>query len=201
MLTNFISRCKGSDATKTFGVYIENEYSHRTTCWAACYRPHSYINTNMYLESMHKTLKYCVFEKKSIRRMDRAIYFLTSLFEQINAKFERMLVKPSGTRRSAQIFKLHGQSVSGANDFLINKSSENEFIVKQISKDESVTVVLNHPGKHPCHLLCKICKFCVHTFKCSCFLNRYKGEFCVHLHLISTVPICCQISSFQKILL
>ena len=108
MLKNFISRTNGLKKTKDFGKDFETEYSERTKCWAACHRPQSYINTNMYLESMHKTLKYCVFEKKSIRRLDRAIYLVTVLFDQIYAKFERMFVKPTATKDTSCIFKIHG---------------------------------------------------------------------------------------------
>ena len=48
MMENFVSRSKKSTPTKDFGIYFENEYSKKTKLWAACYRLHSYINTNMY---------------------------------------------------------------------------------------------------------------------------------------------------------
>ena len=186
MLTNFLSRCKKSSDTKEFAKYFESEYSNRTKLWAACYRHHSYINTNMYLESMHKTLKYSVFEKKSIRRMDRAIYLVSVCFDEMYAKFERMLVKPTATRKTSDIFRFHKKSLSENENFLIEKVSEFEFIVKHKTDKSTFQLKLNHPGKHPCHLLCKMCKFCIHTFICSCRDNRYKGQFCIHLHLLST---------------
>lgn len=151
MLPNFISRCKKTKITEDFGKYIESEYSKRFECWAACYRSHSYVNTNMHLESMHRTLKYCVFEKKAIRRLDRAIYLVTVLFDQIYTKFEQMLIKPSATKETSRIFKLHGKSVTEVKNYTIEKSYENEFLVKSNSEDKSYTITLSYPGPHPCH--------------------------------------------------
>ena len=140
---------------------------------------------------MHRTLKYCVFEKKSIRRMDRAIFLITVLFDEIYSKFDRMLIKPTSTKKSSRIFKLHEGSVAESKNFLIEKSFDEKgsdvFVVKHISSNKSYTFTPGFLDKHRCHLNCKMCWFCIPTFKCSCHLNRHKGEFCSHLHLLSTM--------------
>ena len=189
MLTNFVQRTTSKDQTKEYGDYFKTYYSTRAHCWANCFRHHSFINTNMYLESMHKTLKYCVFEKKAVRRLDHAIYLVSVLFDQIYGKYRRMLIKPCATKRTAQIFKMHMQSKGKVNQFTIERgSSLDQLIVKDKSTSESYKINLNYPGKHECNLVCKSCKYCIDTFICSCRANKNKGEFCVHLHLISTVP-------------
>ena len=189
MMTNFIQRILSKDHTSEFGEYFKSHYSTRAQCWANCYRHYSFINTNMYLESMHKVLKYCVFEKKSIRRLDHAIHLVTILFGQIFGKYERMLVKPCSTKNTSQIFNLHQESKQQINHFTVERGlSPDQLIVKEKSSGNSFEINLNFPGKHECNLVCKTCKFCIDTFICSCRKNKSKGQFCIHLHLISTKP-------------
>lgn len=83
MQDEFVKDRKKTKATKVFGEYFETNYSKRAKEWAGCYRQYTYINTNMYLESMHKTLKYSVYEKKKIRRLDHAISLIMQMFDTI----------------------------------------------------------------------------------------------------------------------
>lgn len=64
------------------------------------------------------------------------------------------------------------------------------------------------PKAHQCHLACGYCGFCVHTFRCSCNENKFHGEFCIHLHSLSSVrqlmpnfelPINAQLQFFHSI--
>ena len=47
-----------SDKTKEFAKYIETYYRKYAEQRAACHRRAAYINSNMYVESFHRTLKY-----------------------------------------------------------------------------------------------------------------------------------------------
>ena len=57
MLNNFVKNLLKKKSTDSFGKYFKINYTKRTTEWAVCHRHHTYINTNMYLEAMHKTLR------------------------------------------------------------------------------------------------------------------------------------------------
>jgi hypothetical protein len=83
MLDSFIKKVTTDEDTKQFGAYFEKYYANKSLLWAACFRQHSYINTNMFTESMHKVLKYSVFEKQAIRRIDKAIYLLLHFFNDM----------------------------------------------------------------------------------------------------------------------
>jgi len=72
-LQNVIRDLKQDKDTYTFGVYFEKYYSKRPECWAYCYRLRLGINTNMYLESFHKVLKYICLEGKRVKRLDKTI--------------------------------------------------------------------------------------------------------------------------------
>lgn len=59
--------------TKLFGEYFKRHYSNRPGSWAYCYGLRLGINTNMYLESLNKTLKHIYLEGKKVKRLQKTI--------------------------------------------------------------------------------------------------------------------------------
>lgn len=59
--------------TKAFGIYFRDTYSKRSEQWAYYARIHLGMNTNMYLESMHKILKHFYLEGKKCKRVDKIL--------------------------------------------------------------------------------------------------------------------------------
>ena len=51
-------------------------------------------------------------------------------------------------------------------------------------------------GSHECQLTCVRCGFCVHSFLCNCNEHQHKGNFCIHLHLLSNIKQ--QLPFFEK---
>jgi hypothetical protein len=92
MLASFVERIKTDEGTRLFGEYFEKYYASKPLLWAACFRQHAYINTNMFTEAMHKVLKYSVFEKQAIRRIDKAIHLLLHHFNDMYKGKEIALV-------------------------------------------------------------------------------------------------------------
>ena len=137
---------------------------------------------------MHKTLKYCTFEKKKIRRLDNSIHLVTRLFTEICNEYQLKLCKPRFNRKTSDIFRNHQRSREDQKreTFKVEKVDSTTLIVKNLSKHE-YKIVLAEPAEHECYLACVWCGFCVHTFQCSCFEKSSKGSFCVHLHMLSTV--------------
>lgn len=143
----------------------------------------------MYLESMHKTLKYCVYEKKVIRRLDHSIFLVTVLFNDIYGDYLQKSCKPSSNKKTAAIFKNHQLSLKSAKDFTVEKDPDLEgLIVKDLNSSCDYKISLSETRSHECYLACVQCGFCLHTFKCSCRENISKGQFCIHLHMLSSVP-------------
>ncbi|KAF0722333.1 MULE domain-containing protein, partial [Aphis craccivora] len=79
--------CVDDPDTVDFGKYFEKCCSTRVEKWAMFNRKHVGINTNMYLESLHKNIKYCYLEGKHCKRLDMAINALMSLVR--DKSFER----------------------------------------------------------------------------------------------------------------
>ncbi|XP_022172436.1 uncharacterized protein LOC111035218 [Myzus persicae] len=72
-ITKVIEDLKNDTDTADFGQYFASNYSSRVEKWAFFNRRHVGINTNMYLEALHKNIKYCYLEGKQCRRLDLAI--------------------------------------------------------------------------------------------------------------------------------
>lgn len=106
----FLIMCKEVSGTKDFGDYFEKIYSKRSKKWAFCYRIGLFLNTNMYLEAMHKKLKYCYMNSKKNRRVDKCIMLLMHYSKDM--MFERLIrmVKNKPTFRMERIASSHHRS-------------------------------------------------------------------------------------------
>lgn len=65
--------------TIDFGNYFAFTYSSRIEKWAFFNQKHVGINTNTYLEALHKHIKYCYLEGKLCRRLDLSVNALMLL--------------------------------------------------------------------------------------------------------------------------
>ncbi|XP_050516483.1 uncharacterized protein LOC126891348 [Diabrotica virgifera virgifera] len=75
-LKKFVDDLNSDPDTSSFGNYFSKYYVGRTQTWAYCYRKSLGINTNMYLEALHKKIKYTYLEGKQCRRLYFVVAFL-----------------------------------------------------------------------------------------------------------------------------
>ena len=68
-LENFLSRLDGKE-TKSFKKYFVRTYLHTRRQWGYCYRVGDCINTNMFVESFHRSFKYRYLKGKFNKRVD-----------------------------------------------------------------------------------------------------------------------------------
>lgn len=70
MVESFLDELNYNVDAKEFGSYFEEWYMNRVAKWAYCLRKATGMNTNMYLESIYKSIKYFYFntvEKINVR--------------------------------------------------------------------------------------------------------------------------------------
>ena len=104
MLNNTLEGWKRlDDDMKDFYSYFRHYYANKVEEWAACYRVKAGINTNMYVESFHKVLKYIYLKGKINKRMDRCIYVLMKYCR--DKAFNRILKLEKG--KSTNIKGMH----------------------------------------------------------------------------------------------
>ncbi|XP_049801665.1 uncharacterized protein LOC126236412 [Schistocerca nitens] len=184
LLDGFLTWCAEEEGTEEFGKYFKDRYSWRAHMWAYSYRIGLGLNTNMFLEANHKTLKYSYLLKKINNRVDKCIQAL--LHRTRDSLFQRLIRLCKGTERttrSAEISKSHRRGC-GINKELIHCVEDGTWHVYTVSDRPPYTVTYTENSCTACPLSCTECKICVHSCVCSCTDNLIKGNLCEHIHAV-----------------
>lgn len=178
-LENFLSRLDGKN-TESFKKYFVRTYVHTRRQWGYCFRVGDSINTNMFVESFHRSFKYKYLKGKFNKRVDVC---LVNLIKYARDKvFGRMidLTKGASGYRARLIYERHIASNEMDLNLITKDDDPNTFKIKTY---KTVKLSENCPVKE-CRLKCPECNICSHTFHCSCpdFMVNYLG--CKHIHLL-----------------
>lgn len=153
--------------------------------WGFCFRKGLSLKTNMFLEAMHKKLKYCYLDGKVNRRVDACIQALLEFEAQLHLEWYQRLIQGTPTYRHQQINKSHHKSHEITQD-MINQTSEFTWtVLSSTPKVQPYTVVWHeNSGCDGCPLSCPVGQVCVHRLACTCPENIFKGNFCKHTHSV-----------------
>ncbi|KAE9539610.1 hypothetical protein AGLY_004862 [Aphis glycines] len=131
-LSHVINQLINDADTADFRKYFISTYSTRVEKWAFFNRKHLGININMYLETLHKSIKYCYLEGKQCKRLDLSINALMLLVR--DKSFERTIkiTKKKRSNKLLQIISSHNKSknilpemiVKFENYWLVNSETE-----------------------------------------------------------------------------
>jgi len=139
----------------------------------------------MYLEALHKSIKYCYLEAKQCRRLDLSINALLLLFRD---KFFERVIKITKHKKTSKLLKItssHNKNVNISSNMIIETEQNKWIVISETELDikylvEKCNVICNN-----CILRCDSCNICVHTFKCSCIDNVLYFNICKHIHAIA----------------
>lgn len=178
-MEEFITLLLQDEETKCFGEYFQTYYSKRPETWAICFRLHIGLNTNMYLESLHKVLKYIYLDGKKVRRLDKTLDALVRLTRDYFFKRLIKISKKARTQKTEKVCKSHKKAQCFTlKDFQI--LGENKWQVNSGDKSYEITKI-----KESCLincLKCEACKVCVCSFECSCLDSMINANICKHIH-------------------
>ena len=162
--------------------YYSSNYKNRAEQWASCYRKNLGINTNMYLENLHRNIKHVFMDGKKHRRMDHSISTLMKLIYHM--QYERIIRKTKGyvPKRLFEIRNTHKTATESS--FVATEASENSWAIVSESKNgTNLYSVEIHPEiECDCVLSCDICRICANQASCDCFDYAIKGNLCKHIH-------------------
>lgn len=183
LLEDFLMMSIEDPDTKAFGEYFQKYYANRPEKWAFCYRKGLRLNTNMFLEAIHKKLKYCYMEGKKNRRVDKCISYLLRFARDMMFERTIRMLKNTPTHRMEMISQSHRRSAN-ITEAMVENTTENTWIVQSSTKGKGsyfvrVCASTECPG---CPLSCPDCKVCVHQFTCTCIDHQIRGNFCKHVH-------------------
>ena len=186
-LDNFVSQMTAEEATKEYGEYFKKYYYARKEQWASCYRLHSGINTNMYVEAFHRVLKYIYFKGKVNKRVDKCAQILLEFAR--DKAFERLIKLEKGkpSLRASTIHKRYQESIKmsfaqieclTANTWKVQSSYDPDTFYEVLQEETCCS------ADKSC-LRCNTCNICIHQFVCGCPDSLYRSTICKHIHLIA----------------
>lgn len=189
LLSKTVSNLLNDPDTLEFGEYFVQFYCGRPEQWAYCFRQGLGINTNMYLESFHRSLKHLYLEGKKVKRLDKTINAVMKMAR--DSLFKRLikLTKQTVSERVLRINKAHKASenvVSSA--FVVSKEGEEWFVSSSNGKEKYTITKCGNICEENC-MKCSYCNICIHSFKCTCHYNVIKMNICKHIHA------CCRVFS------
>lgn len=188
LVEGFLIDTYSDDDTKEFALYFENFYVKRVNEWAYCYRKASFINTNMYLESFHKTFKYYYLEGRKNKRLDTCIDALLKLIRDHYFKRARKLCKSKPSKIMEAILLSHRKAMNGVVTKIIQVSDRIWFVTSFTDVNITYEVVKILDEKEACsdsdncYSTCVPCNICIHTYSCECIDYIIKNNICKHIH-------------------
>ena len=101
LLQQFLSKIDSTESR--FSKYFKDHYCNRLDQWASCFRVKTIVNTNMFLEAFHRTLKVVYMQQKQNRRVDFLLHTLLKIAK--DKIFDRVIKLEKGkfTHRVSEI--------------------------------------------------------------------------------------------------
>ena len=186
LLEKTLQQLKNSTMTNNFFEYFNKYYAPRKQQWAKCYHIKAGINTNMYLESFHKVLKYVYMKGKTNKRVDRCIHVLLRMAR--DKGFDRIMKLEKGktTKKISIINNRHNRSLDLPVSSIHNVSPS-EWQVSSTTSNAIYTITLEQQHcETNCSLRCVKCQVCVHNYSCTCTDSLVQNTICKHIHLIAS---------------
>uniref|UniRef100_A0A224Z2Y4 Tick transposon n=1 Tax=Rhipicephalus zambeziensis TaxID=60191 RepID=A0A224Z2Y4_9ACAR len=167
---------------RDFLKYFKDNYAVRPQEWAYCFRTRAGINTNMHLESMHKTLKHSMLEGRKNKRVDKLISALMDLTYHFLMKRAIQMIKGAKGKKLSAIERYHRSGTEMAGCAKLNEDGT-WTVPSQSTKGQSYTVTKVRDDAC-CPLRCKECAVCVHTYMCTCYAHLIHFTVCKHIHCV-----------------
>lgn len=165
--------------------YFEKEYASRPREWATCFRIGTRANTNMFVESFHRTLKEVYLERKQNRRVDHLLSTLRKIAR--DKAYEQWIKAEKGkvTIRQRESTKRHRQAESMPSKLVSRQDAESWQVQSMNDQAKIYQVTRVDSSVCKCLLRCSLCAACVHSFKCTCLDYAIRWVVCVHIHAVN----------------
>gem|GEM_PF-4549271 len=185
-LENFLILCEEDEDCIEFGKYFMTYYAQRPQEWAYCFRKGACLNTNMFLEALHKKLKYKYLDGKKNRRIDKTIFMIMQFSRDAMFECEIRKFKNKPTSRMRMVRKSHIAAMKIPVS-KIKQESENLWNVKSSTgPDTYVVYIVNDDNLcKGCPFTCPDCHACPHRTSCTCADSLIKGNVCKHVHTVA----------------
>ncbi|XP_042909538.1 uncharacterized protein [Parasteatoda tepidariorum] len=184
MFKNFVESLQKDPTAKKLGDFIQNKYGSNTEMWALCYRKEVNLSTNIHLEVMHRTFRYCCREGRK-KRLDKFLFVVLKLVKyKMLDRISDMLDSDKLNLAIGAINMCHTSGLEIPGDQM-SALSEKIWLINTDSDEEPlyVTKELDKCPEH-CSLRCDECDICVHQYSCTCVHSMIDANLCRHIHAV-----------------
>lgn len=140
----------------------------------------------MYLESIHKTIKYFYLNGRKNKRMDHCINVLLKfIWDKVFERFIK-LAKNKYCAKEDNIMITHNAAIKSP-DIKIERMSSTSWRIDSTTERKltyNVSKVQEICNVENCKLKCLICDICTHIFTCECPDFIIRSNICKHIHII-----------------
>ncbi|XP_035229975.1 uncharacterized protein LOC118201928 [Stegodyphus dumicola] len=182
MFENFLENLLNDPQSRELGIFIKQHYGCNQEMWAYCYRKDINLSTNIHLEIMHRTFRYCCREGRK-KRLDKFIFVLMKLVR------DKVLDRLSNSVDEEKLNLAH-ESINACHSLgleipadEISALSEKIWLIRSDEENFYVSRELMTCPEH-CNLKCEECDICVHMFTCNCIHNLINANLCPHIHAV-----------------
>lgn len=184
MLENFIETLRNDPDSKDLGNIVKNHYAPNSEIWAYCFRKEIDLATNIHLEIMHRTFRYCCREGRK-KRLDKFIFVIMKLVrDKMLDRLTNMMDEERIELALETINVCHNIGLEILPEH-ITALSEKTWLIRSENEDENYYVMLeNAVCPEHCNLKCSECDICVHMYVCSCIHNLINANLCQHIHAV-----------------
>lgn len=185
MLENFIESLRNDPDSKDLSTIVRNHYAPNAEIWAYCFRKEIDLGTNIHLEIMHRTFRYCCREGRK-KRLDKFIFAIMKLVrDKMLDRLTNMMDSDRIELALETINVCHSLGLEIAPDQITALSEKTWLIRTDHDDDENYYVMLeNSTCPEHCNLKCSECDICVHMYTCSCIHNLINANLCQHIHAV-----------------
>lgn len=187
-LAKFYTELDSCEGTSDFVAYFRRYYGqpHRVVQWAMWARRGSPVNTNMYIESFHKTLKYKFLEGKQNRRMDVLLSKLLDAEKWYLEEYAVMKNKglPANAHRLSVMNNRHQTMLQLKPDGVTFNADSQSWTVESGTDESKSYEVYRCAASCSCLLRCRHCDVCPHMYSCTCPDGIISDTACKHAHKI-----------------
>ena len=180
-----------------FHAYFTTYYCSRLKEWATCYRKGCVVNTNMFVESFHRTLKIVSLNHKKNRRIDMLLITLIKVARSKAFEHFKKQEYEKVTHRISEIMKRHNVATNLSPNTITEVTPDKEWKVTSSSdRNEQYSVVKHDESDQcSCKILCRVCCICPHTYTCECMDALVHATVCKHQHLVHMNTYSIQVSN------
>ncbi|KAK6054170.1 hypothetical protein COOONC_08326 [Cooperia oncophora] len=172
------------EAAATFEQYLSSNYIPKKEAWAPYARCSSIMNTNMFNERFHRSLKYTYLNKTSNSRLDALLQAMLDIVSDTVRSHEIMDTRDlmEGKFRQKENLKRHRLAVENGMYYAIVRTGKSSWKLKSTSGRIYCIKTTSCPCKNGCEQHCLLCGVCPFAVFCSCADNIKAGTSCKHSH-------------------